>query len=104
MCGCRLLCTRAALLRGLCAAAAWAQACWGTEETAGEDEDDEVEEDRETLHRLCPTYAQVPTMAAPSAMWQLLLHRCASLPWRLIACHGRGYHLAQGGTFMAWPM
>lgn len=28
----------------------------GTEETAGDD--DEVEEDRETLHRLCPTYAQ----------------------------------------------
>lgn len=28
----------------------------GTEETAVDD--DEVEEDRETLHRLCPTYAQ----------------------------------------------
>ncbi len=29
----------------------------GAEETAGED--NEVEEDRESLHRLCPTYAQV---------------------------------------------
>lgn len=34
----------------------WRTGVLGAEETAAEG--DEVEEDRETLHRLCPTYAQ----------------------------------------------
>ena len=34
----------------------WRAGVLGAEETAAEG--DEVEEDRETLHRLCPTYAQ----------------------------------------------